>query len=116
VLMETGRTLEAGSVGAMLARLDLPLAHREDASAVVAAEVLGWDEGLHLSVLRLGALQLRVPRIRAQVGRRIRLRVQARDVSLALDLPGRTSILNVLPARVLETAADGPGQHLVRLQ
>lgn len=116
VLMEAGRTLESGPLDAMLSRLDLPLAHREDASAVVAVEVVGWDEELHLSVLRLGALQLRVPQIRPPLGHRVRLRVQARDVSLTLDPPGRTSILNVLPAKVLETASDTPGQHLVRLR
>lgn len=116
ILMEAGRTLEAGPLEAMLSRLDLPLAHREDASAVVSVEVLSWDEELQLSILRLGALQLRVPQIRPRIGQRVRLRVQARDVSLTLDPPGRTSILNILPARVLETAADSPGQHLVRLQ
>ena len=116
ILMEAGRTLEAGPLEVMLSRLDLPLAHREDASAVVAAEVLAWDEELHLSILRLGALQLRVPQIRSPVGQRVRLRVQARDVSLVLDPPGHTSILNVLPAQVLETTADSPGQHLVRLR
>ncbi|EAR20193.1 molybdenum ABC transporter ATP-binding protein [Nitrococcus mobilis] len=116
ILMEAGRTLEAGPLETMLSRLDLPLAHREDASAVIAAQVQGWDEALHLSILRLGALQLRVPQIRPRVGQPVRLRVRARDVSLTLDPPGRTSILNVLPAQVLETAADSPGQHLVRLR
>ncbi|MCO6439826.1 MAG: molybdenum ABC transporter ATP-binding protein [Nitrococcus mobilis] len=116
ILMEAGRTLAAGPVETLLSRLDLPLAHREDASAVIAAQVQGWDEALHLSILRLGTLQLRVPQLRPQAGQRVRLRVRARDVSLTLDPPGRTSILNVLPAQVLETVADSPGQHLVRLR
>ncbi len=116
ILMEAGRTLAAGSLETMLSRLDLPLAHREDASAVVVVQVQGWDEALHLSILRLGMLELRVPQVRSRAGQRLRLRVQARDVSLTLDPPGRTSILNVLPAQVLETVADSPGQHLVRLQ
>ena len=116
ILMETGRTLEAGRLETMLSRLDLPLAHRDDASAVIAAHALGWDESAHLAILRLGALQLRVPQIRPRAGQRVRLRVQARDVSLTLDPPGRTSILNVLPAQVLETVPDTPGQRLVRLR
>jgi molybdate transport system ATP-binding protein len=47
----------------------------------------------------------------------VRVRIDARDVSLALVPPDRSSILNVLPARVVELAADpDPAQVLVRLE
>ena len=48
-------------------------------------------------------------------GQRVRLRVQARDVSLALTHARDTSILNVLPATVQALADDGPAQVLVSL-
>ena len=49
-------------------------------------------------------------------GRRLRLRIHARDVSLSLKPPYQSSILNSFPVRVLELAATelgpppGPGQ------
>ena len=48
-------------------------------------------------------------------GQRVRLRVQARDVSLTLGAAQDTSILNVLPATVQSLAEDGPAQMLVAL-
>ena len=39
----------------------------------------------------------------------------ARDVSLTLQPPGATSILNVFPARVTQRVADASAQVLVRL-
>jgi len=49
------------------------------------------------------------------VGRPVRLRVLARDVSLTLAPQSGTSILNIFPARVEELAGLNPSQMLVRL-
>ena len=47
----------------------------------------------------------------------MRLRVLARDLSIATQEPRQTSIQNVLSAQVLEWTADAhPSQVLVRLQ
>ena len=43
------------------------------------------------------------------------LDLHARDVSLALDPVGGSSILNILPARVLALISDSPAHVLVRL-
>jgi molybdate transport system ATP-binding protein len=49
-------------------------------------------------------------------GRSLRLRVLARDVSLSLDRQRDSSILNLLPARVVGLSdAANPAQVLVRL-
>jgi molybdopterin-binding protein len=45
----------------------------------------------------------------------VRVRVHARDVSLALDEPGASSILNILPARILEMREIEQAQVLVKL-
>ena len=50
------------------------------------------------------------------LGRRVRLRIHARDVSIALSRAADTSILNILPARVVQIADVGPAQWLVRLE
>ena len=48
-------------------------------------------------------------------GTRVRLRVQARDVSLCLSPPQGSSILNILPTQVLAVHDDGPGLVMVTL-
>jgi molybdate transport system ATP-binding protein len=115
VLMSGGQTGDEGPVPELLARLDLPLAHREDSSAVLETTLEAEDPGYHISVLRLGTQRLRVPIVPGRAGERVRLRVQARDVSLALDRPERTSVLNVVPGRVVDTSPDREGQRLIRL-
>lgn len=116
VLMEEGRTGESGPVPGMLTRLDLPLAHRDDGGAVLHAELEGHDPRWHVSTLRLAEQRLRVPTVPGRPGEALRLRVAARDVSLALDRPARTSLLNVLAGRVCASAPDREGQRLVRLE
>ncbi|MFW2405270.1 MAG: TOBE domain-containing protein, partial [Gammaproteobacteria bacterium] len=50
------------------------------------------------------------------VGRNVRLRILARDVSLTLERQSNTSILNVLPA-VVEAISDGrSARTIVRLR
>jgi len=51
----------------------------------------------------------------APLGTRQRVRIHARDVSLALSAHNDSSILNVLPAKILEFAPLTEWQVLVRL-
>ncbi len=50
-----------------------------------------------------------MPNVEALVGERVRVRVRARDVSLALARPAGLSVLNVLPATLVAIATEeGP--------
>ncbi len=49
------------------------------------------------------------------LGHPVRVRIHARDVSIALDEPGTSSILNILPARILEMRELERAQVLVKL-
>jgi len=75
------------------------------------------DPDYHLTYVRIGAGRLALPRKSAVIGQRVRIRIDARDVSLALIPPERSSILNVLPARVAEMSDEAdPAEVLVRLE
>ena len=117
VLLDAGRVVAQGAVTDLLSSLDLPLAHGDIASSVVHATVQSHDAADHLSTLAFdgGQLQLVMAHPRA-VGTQVQLRVQARDVSLSLGRPEGSSILNILPAEVLDLREDGPGQVMVSLQ
>jgi molybdate transport system ATP-binding protein len=115
VLMENGTVREHGALGALLTRLDLPLAHGDSAGAVIDATVLERDETFQLMTLAFNGGRLAVAGGNAPTGAHVRVRVHARDVSLALTPPERSSVLNILPARVLDIADDTPGRAMVRL-
>lgn len=116
VLLERGRITGQGPLAEMLGRLDLPLAQRDDAGAVLEAEVSGHDERFHLTQLRLADHRLSVSRLAREIGERLRLHIHARDVSLTLRPPEATTILNVLPCRITAlAAADNPAQALIGL-
>ena len=116
VLMEDGRALHSGPLPELLTSPAPGLAHGEDAGCVVFARVVGVDDEYHLARLEFPGGTLLVADPGLPDGRKIRVRIHARDVSLALEPAAGSSILNILPARVLELVPDGPSRTLVRLE
>ncbi|MFQ5642440.1 MAG: molybdenum ABC transporter ATP-binding protein [Thiogranum sp.] len=115
VLLEAGRVKAAGALGDMLTRLDLPLAHDDDAEALIDAVVAGHDDDYELTHLDFPGGRFTVTRKALPVGHAVRLRVAARDVSLTLERQSGTSILNIFPATVDALTPVGSAQVTVRL-
>ncbi len=115
VLLDDGQAIASGRTAEVMTRLDLPLAHGDAAGAVVSATVASHDPGYHLTLVRFAGGDFTVPRQAAAVGQTLRIRVQARDVSLTLERQTGTSIQNILPVTVAALSFDSPGQVMVRL-
>lgn len=118
VLLDGGRVQAQGPVHSLLTRLDLPLAHGDGAAALVQARISAQDADTHLCTLAFAGGEFLLPcndTVHLPTGTPVRVRIQARDVSLSLQMPQQTSVLNVLPALVADMADDGPGQVLVGL-
>lgn len=119
VLMDTGRVLAAGPLPDLLARLDLPLALGDDAGVVLDAVIGERDVQWQLARLDVDgqACRLWTRDQGLEVGRRVRLRVLARDVSLTRTPQTGTSIGNQLRGTVEAIAADEhPALALVRVR
>jgi molybdate transport system ATP-binding protein len=101
VLMEKGRVIGAGPLEDLQSDPALPLAIARDAAVSVEAVVQANDEAYGLVTLKVRGGSLSAPAPPAPVGERRRVRVDAGDVSLTREAPGPSSILNVLPARIL---------------
>lgn len=116
VLLDAGRVVASGPLTDTLARADLPPAFADDAG-VVWDTVLAGQEPDALSRLAFAGGELYVGQRDAPIGTRLRCRIHARDVSLALARPPATSIVNLLPA-VVTAAVDmeTPGHVLVQLR
>jgi molybdate transport system ATP-binding protein len=110
VLMTEGRVAAVGTVEELTSRIDLrPLTGRYQAGSVIRAVVAGQDLSYGLTELSFGGGRLRVAHVPLPLGTPVRARIRARDVALALERPVGISIRNVLPARIVEIAADrGP--------
>lgn len=116
VLMREGRVLAQGPTGELITRLDLPLAHGDTAATVIEGQVQQHDARDHITTVGFSGGQLLLVSPMAHTpGVALRLRVQARDVSLSLAPPSDTSILNILPARVAALSESSPGQLMVAL-
>jgi len=118
VLLSDGKALASGPIGETLARLDLPLALGDDAGVVINGSVSAYDDHYRLLTLQLpdSAQHLRVAHAPLALGKVLRVKVQARDVSLSLQAEEHSSILNRLPVTVTqEIAADNSAHVLLRL-
>ncbi|MDB5931052.1 MAG: molybdenum transporter ATP-binding protein [Polaromonas sp.] len=110
VVLDQGLVVAAGPVAGVLARIDTPVVLGEDAGALLQATVAERDGRWHLMRASFSGGSLWLQDSGLALGAALRLRVLARDVSLALEAPlaGSTSIQNLLPCRVLSVM---PGQH-----
>lgn len=116
VVLDQGRVKAAGPTAEVLARIDMPVVLGEDAGALLHGTVVEHDAHWHLMRIEFdgGSLWLRDSGL--TIGQQVRLRVLARDVSLATEAPHHTSIQNLLPATVDSIASDThPSQALVRV-
>ncbi len=116
VVMQDGRALACGALTETLARLDLPIQLGEDAGVVLHAVVVERDAAWHLARVEFAGGSLWVRDGGHPLGHAVRVRILARDVSIALAPVAGISIQNCLPATVDAIAADPhPALCLVRL-
>jgi molybdate transport system ATP-binding protein len=100
-LISDGEVRAVGPVQEIMGRAELyPLAGRFEAGAVLSVRVAAHDPRWSLTELAGGFGKLVVPRLDTPVGTALRVRIRARDVTLAATAPSGISALNVLPTQV----------------
>jgi molybdate transport system ATP-binding protein len=115
LLLENGRVTAQGGVAELFGRLDLALAHHPEAGTVIRAVVGRRDEDYQLTELSFDGGRILITDGNLPRGSAQRLQISARDVSLTLNPPESTSILNVLPATVRALSPAGAAQVTVQL-
>jgi molybdate transport system ATP-binding protein len=116
VLLEQGKVVAQGKAANLLTRLDLPPAGYDDAASLLEGVVASHDLTYHLTWISMDCGRVAVVREDLPVGQHARVQIRARDVSLSLSVHSDTSILNILPAKVIDTHDLNPSQVLVRLE
>ncbi len=117
VLMDQGRAVACGPAQEVLLRPELGVVPGDDVGVLVAGEVVERDTPWHLMRVAFAGGSLWLRDDGTPPGHRVRLRVLARDVSLATERPQATSVQNLVAARVAAVAPDArqPGQVMVRV-
>ena len=116
VALDNGRCVANGPLVDTLARIDLPIRLGEDAGVVIDAVVSERDPQWHLACVSFPGGRLWFRAGGHPIGHRARVRILARDVSIARERNEGTSIQNTLPASVVAIADDThPALALVHL-
>lgn len=115
VLMEKGRVKASGPIAELLTRLDLSIAREQEAESILETVIAGHQPEYHLSQLNFPGGTVNTRMISLPAGSHQRVRIHARDVSLALEAHSDSSILNIFPATILEFMPLTEWQMLVRL-
>lgn len=111
VLMRNDRTTGAGTLKTLQTATSLPLKQKYGAAVNLEVQFSRQENGL--LYLLAGKENFYLPCGGVQPAHHMRIRIAAGDVSLALEKPEKSSILNILPGRILFAAAVGRHEMLV---
>jgi molybdate transport system ATP-binding protein len=110
VLMSEGEVAASGAAEEVMGRPDLRLGTGAfEGGTVIDAKVIEQDMQYELATLAFNGGTLVVTNVDALIGERVRVRIRARDVSIALERPGRISIQNVLGGRIAAVGDERSG-------
>jgi molybdate transport system ATP-binding protein len=115
VVLERGRAQASGPITEVTARTDLAFSDDDQAGVVLLAHCAAHDAEFALTRVEFAGGSLWLPGVACEIGQPLRVRVAASDVSLTLEPPRATSILNVLAATVAARRDDTRGRSLIQL-
>lgn len=101
VLMNDGRVVACAATEDIFNRADLrPYTGRFEGGALIEAHAVAHDMKYFLTTFQFSGGELVAPGVDTPVGARVRIRIRARDVTLATHRPHGLSIRNVLQGTV----------------
>ena len=116
VVLDQGSVVASGDLVETLSRIDLPIKLGDNLGAVIEATVGEIDSQWHLIRCDFSGGEIWTRNQGLALHQKIRLRVLARDVSIATERPVATSIQNSLQGSVVSFADDEhSGYALVRI-
>ena len=117
VAIDKGSVVAHGDVAEMLSSNKYTLAINRDACSIVNATVSQIDKALQIveATSHSGCRFQFTGAARAQLGDSIRLQIYAKDVSVTLSKPSKTSILNIIPAQITQIKLIDKGYAVVTL-
>jgi molybdate transport system ATP-binding protein len=116
VLIDSGKTIAQGGIGAMSLRPELrAIIGPEAVGAIVDGEIQSIDPATGLAKVKVGAGELNVRSANLAVGAKLRVQILARDVIVATREPHGLSVRNMLRGTVTAIASDAGDADLVSI-
>jgi molybdate transport system ATP-binding protein len=116
VVLDAGQVRACGPVADVLASLQARVVLGEDLGALLAARIVEQDSQWRLVRAEFPGGSLWLADKGLAPGQKVRLRILARDVSIACSEPRDTSVQNQLRGRIVGIAADeNPAHDLVQI-
>lgn len=114
IVLHDGKVMAEGSLFDVTSNLDLIGGGAQLPGSILEAIVARHDETHALTELRVSHETLVVPALKQAIGERVRVRIDAADVMLALARPEGISANNVLAAIIAEVrAGEGPYEDVL---
>lgn len=102
IVLSDGKVTAEGSIFDITTRLDLLMGHNLLSGAILEATIVAHDDAYALTELNLAGERLTIPRLARAPGEKVRIRIDAQDVTLSLVRPESISANNVVPATVAD--------------
>ncbi len=118
VLMNGGQISGYGPIQQVLGSIETVLSSGDAAFSVLEGKIAKQDLPSLTTVRSSCGIDLQIPEAggASVLGRRVRLRIRARDVSLCLEQPKGSSILNILPAIISDMSTQPhEGSRIIKL-
>lgn len=115
VLMEQGKCTGQGNTNEILTDLELHLASSVNAKSALDATLVSHDVKHHMSMLSTQVGNLYTTMIDKPASHKLKVVIQARDVSVTLSKQDDTSILNVLEGQVVGIENSTPGRVTLKV-
>jgi molybdate transport system ATP-binding protein len=112
VLLDKGRVVAVGPLAELQADPHSMLATASEAAVSLQGVIVGSEDRFGLLRFSLPGGDILLRTSSGAIGDRLRVRILASDVILARESFGRSSILNVLPARIIATDEPNPYEVL----
>ena len=106
VIMTGGKAVSTGTLSEVLGDVNYPSFFGDEAGVVIEGVVIERDSGWHLIRAKFSGGELWLKDTGEELGKKLRIRILARDVSLALEDYAETSIINRIKTRVAHVQSD----------
>lgn len=116
VVMDAGRVITQGDLQSVLLQTEQPMLSGKEAGTVLFGRIREYDLAFDLTRVETAGSQLWVPGHFGSSSAELRLRVRANDVSICLERPANTSILNVMPAKIERVQEESGASVLAHLR
>jgi len=116
LILSQGQIAAQGSMLDISSRLDLSISHEDNAASLIVAKVDRHDKDYQLTELLVdNTLRVFLTAVDHGINTSVRIRIHARDVSITLEQPEHSSILNILPCTIDAIEDSQPSQSDARV-